>query len=374
MLDSIDSPDVARAATSPRLPVHLVLALPGLLAPDVRVGARLCAPHIARLIATAGAPSREPDGLDAALASRYGITRETDWPLAPIRLAALGVDPGHAYWLAADPVTLVAGRDDVRLHGPVTDLTRDESTDLIDALNAHFIDDGLAFVAPRPDAWFVRAADAPKLSTRPLPVAVGRTLRALLPSGADAGTWRRWQNEIQMLFHEHPVNLERERTGRAPANSVWFSCGGTLQARTASPTAIRTWANGGVVAALAAHAGAPALPPPDNLDRALAGINLGPTPSRLGIHRDRTDRFVAADTIVVAIDPPLGIAAVERDWCQPACNALARGTLHTVTVITDGAGDAVAWTAGRFGWWRRIADGFTTHDLAPLFAAARTDD
>ncbi len=90
-------------------------SLPGLLAPGAERGSD--APHLARLIAAAGTPAREPDGLDAALAARYGIARNDDWPLAPIRAAALGVDTGDAYWLAADPVTLEAGHDDVRLAG-----------------------------------------------------------------------------------------------------------------------------------------------------------------------------------------------------------------------------------------------------------------
>ena len=67
------------------------------------------APALAHLLAIAGAPTRESGGIAAALAARYGVTRQADWPLAPLRLAALGVDPGAAFWLAADPVTLTVG-------------------------------------------------------------------------------------------------------------------------------------------------------------------------------------------------------------------------------------------------------------------------
>ncbi len=46
-----------------------------------------------------------------------------------------------------------------------------------------------------------------------------------------------------MLLHEHPVNAARERAGRPPANSVWFSGGGTLPPRAAPASSIRTFAD-----------------------------------------------------------------------------------------------------------------------------------
>ena len=49
-----------------------------------------------------------------------------------------------------------------------------------------------------------------------------------MPRGADGGTWKRWQNEIGMLLHEHPVNVEREANGNVPVNGVWFWGGGRL--------------------------------------------------------------------------------------------------------------------------------------------------
>ena len=104
--------------------MQLVLTLPGLLAHELLPAAR--APHLARLLALAGAPARRA-GRPRRRARRALRHRrvQADWPLAPIRVQALGVDPGAAYWLCADPVTLVAGRDDVRLTGPVRDLSAD---------------------------------------------------------------------------------------------------------------------------------------------------------------------------------------------------------------------------------------------------------
>jgi hypothetical protein len=46
------------------------------------------------------------------------------------------------------------------------------------------------------------------------------------PTGPAWRAWRKRLNEIQMAWHEHPVNLAREQCGQAPVNSVWLYGGG----------------------------------------------------------------------------------------------------------------------------------------------------
>ena len=327
--------------------MHLVLALPGLLAPGA-VRDRP-APHLARLIALAGTAEREPDGLDAALAARYGIQRSHDWPLAAIRAAALGVDTGTAYWFAADPVTLEAGSNDVRLSGAVRDLGRDDVEALVASLNAHFAGDAIAFVAVRPDAWFVRSDVPAALSTHPLAAVAGRMMREFMPAGPDAGKWRRWQNEIEMLLHAHPVNVAREAAGKPPANGIWLSEGGALPP---SATGIRTFAESGIALALAHHAGAPATQLPASLDAALVAAE-------------------GASTVVVALPASIDLAQVQSAWAQPAWNALVHGRIATIAIIGDDAGDALVWSARPPGPWQRMARSLARDDLARALAVAR---
>lgn len=334
--------------------MQLTLVLPGLIARCVNTGADTAAtraPALAHLIAIAGTPLREKGGTAAALAARYGVAPQTDWPLAPLRLAALGVDPEAAYWLAADPVTLEVGRADVSLAGVVTDLARADADALLATLNAHFAADGLTFVAPRPDAFFVRAARPMRLATHFPGAALGRTLRAMLPYGEDAQLWRRWHSEVEMLLHEHPVNVARERAGRPLANSLWFSCGGTLPRQPAPAPSIRTYATADIAVALALFVGAPARPPRAHLDATL--LDAGTT-----------------ESIVVVLEGAQEIAALERSWAAPARDALARGALREVTVLCDDAGDAVIWRAERPGPWQRLLGRYRTHDLAALLDAA----
>ena len=335
--------------------MQLILVLPGLSELRAGMAASVHAPALAHLLAMAGAPTRDIGGMAAALAARYGVTRQADWPLAPIRLAALGIDPGAAFWLAADPVTLTVGRSDVRLAGIVEDLSRTDADALVATLNAHFASDGLAFVAPRADAFFVRAATRTRLSTHPPGAALGRPLHQLLPEGADAGAWRRWQSEIEMLLHEHPVNIERERAGHAPANSVWFSCGGTMPQPPVPAVSTRTFAVAGTAAALAAHVGSRA--------RAL--------PSHLGAAREDAG---AAATMVVVLESALDVASLERSWAAPARDALASGALESVTLLADDRGDAVAWHACRPGFWQRFAGRHQRRDLTALLGGASRDD
>jgi len=326
----------------------LVISLPGLLARDAFPPLR----SLARLIAAAHAPSREPHGVAAALAPIYGVERQTDWPLAPIRLAALGHDPGNAYWLAADPVTLVAGLDDLRLEGAVRDLACDDAQALIATLNAHFESDGIFFVAPRPDAWFVRAASPPALATHPLESALGRSLRARLPEGADARTWNRWQNEMQMLLFEHPVNVARDREGKRPANSVWLEFGGVLPARhdARANEHVRTWTDAAAIAALARFAGADEQPVPSSLDSVLVNAR-----------RDQV--------LVVALDATIDIDRVEHAFAAPAWAALARGTLDAVTIVVDGDGEALVFRSVRPSLWSRVSGRFAQPDVGSLLHA-----
>ena len=325
---------------------HLVFVLPGLL--EVSAAGR--APALARALAADAAPQRVPDGLAPMLAPLYGVERQRDWPFAAIRVASLGIDPGTDYWLAADPIQLVAGHDDLQLASVVGDLAAGDAHAFVAMLNAHFASDGLAFVAPRPGDWFIRTPVAQDLVTHPLDVAIGHTLHALLPSGNDAARWRRWLNEIQMLLHEHPINAARESTGRPPANSVWIWGGGR---RPASGTAkVATYAEGGIAEALAAHIGAPARPRPPALATVMADA----------------PQF---DTALIAFEHGVDPATLEGDWSAPAWTALARERVASLTVIGSGSDGALAWKVPRPSLWQRLGIRARTPELANVLASAR---
>lgn len=157
--------------------MRAVLVVPALLT----LGATLAeSPALGRLAALAGAPVATRDGLAPALASATGLPAGT--PPAPLAARGAGWPRATGDVQYADPITLVAGRDDVLFAGRADDLTHDESAALIAHLDAHFAVDGLEFAAPRPDAWFVASQDVPLAETTALPALEG-ALASALPRG-----------------------------------------------------------------------------------------------------------------------------------------------------------------------------------------------
>ncbi|MBI5462436.1 MAG: hypothetical protein HY941_09660 [Gammaproteobacteria bacterium] len=131
--------------------------------------------------------------------------------------AVLRADPVH---LRADQQRLVLF-DAEHLH-----ITSDEAQALAAAFNHLYAADGLRLEALTPTRWYLHLPKQPELCTTPLVRVVGRDIDAHLPTGHEARDWRRFLNEVQMLFHDHPVNREREARGQPLINSLWLWGGG----------------------------------------------------------------------------------------------------------------------------------------------------
>jgi len=324
----------------------LVLVVPGLLAlPAAQLAATR---SLATLGGYAGAPHSHTEGIAAALFTALGVAPTT--PVAPLALLGAGGDPGADYVLCADPVHLVADRDTVVLAQVIDDLPAGDADVLVRMLDRHFADDDLRFEAVRPDAWFARRRQPARIATTPPDVARGRNLVAHLPRGSDSGTWKRWQDEIEMLLHEHPVNAAREARREPAANAVWFWGGGRLAEVGRLPPAIVTAPDtrlGAVAHGIARH-GAPAAPRiDDDLSHALA----------------RAARHGAAAVVVLAVLPPVAgdLRAVDATWLAPALALLAARRIASLHVVADGNGAAATWTARPPGLWQRVAARASRH-------------
>jgi len=278
-------------------------------------------------IASYGRVDVAGDG-DAAVAQLLGIATPGTAPLAAL---GAGFDARGAYVLRADPVAFVAGRDDVMLTGRVDDLGAGEAGALVDMLNRHFADDGVSFHAPRANAWFVAARDGVPVETDALHP--NEPIGPHLPRGAHGATWRRWLSEMQMLLHEHPVNVAREAAGRAPVTGIWVSGGGTLPDKVTAPgIAIHAAPSRvGDVAAGVARA---------------AGLAVNAVPAGFGaVPR-------AGDAMVVLPDAS-DVDTISRDWLSPSLVALERGDIDLLTVLATN-GRARRYQSARPSWWRRM--------------------
>ena len=323
----------------------LDLVVPDLLlpveAPEAMRSVRL--PALERWLAR-GVLSRAPQGnAEGLLAALHGLAAPA--PVAAIALAG-DAAPREGAWLRADPVHLRAGQDAVALHdASILDIAAEEAHALRDALQAHFREDGLEFLAPAPDRWYVRVPEGELPRTVPLAEALGRNVFGLLPRGAGRINWAGALTEVQMLFAAHEVNARREARGAPAINSVWFWGEGALPGPLASPYA-------------AVFADAPF---PRGLAR-LAGVRASPLPASL----DGVEPPGAGDVLVQleALAAPLarrdaaawGEAArrLDADWFAVLPRAIARfGRVRLM--LPTGRDTCVAELSGAARWrWFRV--------------------
>ena len=312
-------------------------------------------PVLSRLLAASDSAAIENDGLLASACRICAIARQGDWPVAPSLARAAGIDPGRAYWLCAEPATMIVGKDDVRLSGLVGDLARSDAEALVGALNAHFASDHVRFFAPTPAHWFVRVETAQQLSTRPPEAALGAPLFAFLPTGPDAPRWRRWQNEMQMLLFDHAVNRRRKQECLAPVNSIWLWGGGTDQARRAPSTAV--FADQGSFRDLARG----------------SGVAVAPVPTDLGGLPDAGTAAVWLGAIDAG-DALARLAAIDRAWIAPVERALNAGRMREVEVIFGGRERALRLTARQPSFARRLRVRFSSPRFSRLLSGFASGD
>ena len=332
---------------------RLDLVLPGLvLIPGMaRELSRCHAPALQTLLAR-GHGTRAPadGGLEGWLCAAFGVGKQQDWPVAPLTLAADGGEPGPDYWLRADPVHLSARREQLVLADSGTfALTVAEAADLTDALNRHFREDGLHFLAATPGRWYLRPGRPLDLRTRPVSEAAGRHVDPFLPAGGDALAWHRTFNEVQMLLFGHPVNTAREARGELAVNSVWVWGGGTypINARAFYQA---VYADDALARALARVAEVAAEPVPAHAAAALRG-DAG---RALAVVSDLDGPAQYGDLLAWQE----ALTRLEGDWFAPLLGALKAGNLAELRLIGLGSGVLHSFRLRRadvFKLWRRPA-------------------
>lgn len=214
----------------------LTLLVPDLLPPAGASPAMraLRLPRLESWLARADA-SREAGAGNAWLLRQWGFGESA--PVAALTLAAEG-GPREGEWLRADPVHQRVDRHALVLHdAAVLGLTRAEADEALAELNDFFAVDGLEFVAPSPERWYVRVPPGELPRTVPLEAAVGRNPFGMLPEGGTRLKWPSIFSEAQMLLAKLPLNAAREAAGRPALNAVWFWGGGAYPARLPRPFA-----------------------------------------------------------------------------------------------------------------------------------------
>ena len=310
---------------------HIILVLPGLCGPDSDppVSDYLQTRPVAldRLLSRSRVQVAPAADLDSLLCSLFGMEPEVGVapPVAPLtRLADTGAAEG-GYVLRADPVHLRADQSRLLLFEAHSfELSQDEAEQLADAFNTLYADRGWQLVTPRPQRWYLSVPQDPLITTVPPARAAGQDIDACLPQGAAAVEWHALLNEVQMLLHDHPVNIEREQRGEPGINSLWFWGGGVLPQGVHSELA-QVITDHVLCMGLAASAGVPRRDLPADAGElttlALPGVNL--------VVSDALHWPVQYGDVEHWLQV---LQQLEQDWCGPLLAALRRGELASLSI------------------------------------------
>jgi len=302
------------------------------------------------LIARGRSKSVAGVGLEAWLLDAFAVAKQSDWPAAPYSLLADGGQPGDAWWLRADPVSLSAGRDSVLLSDAVRfDVSRDEAASLVSSLNAHFASAGIAFHPQQSGRWYARTEFDPGMTAPPLAEVRGQATIEFLPAGPEGGRWRSILNEIQMVLHEHPINAAREARGAATVNGLWLWGAGRM-ADTPRATYQRVTSDNPIASGLALA----------------AGRRHAPLPASAREWLENSGRSGVEAVVLEALREPAAygdvsawrttLAALERDWFAPLLDALRTGRIGMITLSAPTAARTLASETTRQDlrrFWRR---------------------
>ncbi len=258
---------------------HITLVLPHLLplpefAPDlVRV---LQTPALAALLSRTSAFDRQA-ALDTAralpheqwLARTLGLSAEGLPAFAAAAMRGFGLDPAGGTWYIVNPAHIQIARS----HSMMADLrhlglSEDESRALYEAARPLCEEIGHALLYGDAQTWFLRADDWAGIEAATPDTVVGMDLSDFVPRGKQALLLRRLQNEVQMLWHTHPVNAGREARRLPGVNSFWLWGAASDATRAAGRVAsigVPGWVRG---------LSSEAIPSLDSLDRALAQDGL----------------------------------------------------------------------------------------------------
>jgi hypothetical protein len=184
----------------------------------------------------------------------YAVARQTDESSAPAVTSPSGLNLGaglaplvagiqssnEPVWVA-QLCTITIGREGARMLAPNSlSIEPHEADALFEAASSLWEGSEISALSLSTNFWRVwpgNNTQAPSMS----PEAVAQmSLSDWWPQDPSFKAWRRLLNEIQMLWHTHPVNTIRAERGLPPINSLWLYGGACGWRPTASPSPVQT--------------------------------------------------------------------------------------------------------------------------------------
>lgn len=295
-------------------------------------------PALQRLLSRAIQSRLAANSQEEALCAVFDESLNANPPCAAFTALGDGLDPGSAYWLRADPIHLQPRRDDL-VAMEIADLSREDAHALIQSVNALWADDDLQLIPGAANRWYLRLPSDPGITTTPLSQVAGRGIIAFLPKGDESSSWQRRLTEIQMLFHTHPVNENRE--GQLTVSAVWLWGGGSLPKVERQPFGM-VYGDNALAAGLALWSGAKSL-------------SL----------RERFELPMHADSALVILAPASELAQLDQSWFAPLQESLRKRMIAQCDIVVwNGVAHRYRLTPrDLWRFWRRDAsrDFLATH-------------
>ncbi len=337
---------------SPDSPVrqHLTLYVPGLLSLQESDRAQNGSWRaLETLLSRAEVIDRGfPRGYEEGLFALFDLVRQenTDLPVAAVtRMFDMGVIDND-WWLRADPVHLSLNRDRLILaDAQKLEVTKEEANGLVAEIMEVFNADGWLLKAPHPERWYLKPMRAPNLTTSSLSQVVGRDVHGFMPRGPDDKAWHTIMNELQILLHTATVNVEREKEGKLPINSLWFWGSGRLP-RIAPVSWTRVWSNEPVSLSLAKLSSTQT----GNLPAGYAEWHqqAGQTGEHLVVLDEIHEATLYNDTSRWQEI----LHKLEKDWMEPLLRDLKSGAMARLTLMTDAGVNFTLTSRQARRWWR----------------------
>ena len=335
---------------------RLTLFIPGLL--DKLAGFEQLIPQdlaglsaLTRLLSRAKVANDRSAGFLPGLFELFNIDAPTqyDFPVAAVTCTSESNQHiQNEYLLHADPVCIQPDRQHaVLIAHDALQVSQDEAEQLIASVNAFFAEDGWQLCAHTPQRWYLRGVRLSDIQTFPLHDVMGKNIQPYLPQGNDSVYWHKLLNEVQMLLHSHPVNLQRAAQGKLPVNSLWFWGGGKL------PDAEKVdWQ--------CVHSNEP-------LAIGLAGLTgchhkALPVSFSVDAFSDCSDALLVFEQLLplVAVDDLFGwldeLKGLNDNWFMPLLDALESKTISELTIIPANGKSYRITRKHLKRWWHRQQD------------------
>lgn len=348
-------------------PRELSLVVPGLLDAIAALDPGEAAAGLAGLVSLRRLLSRSDvsavpvNGFEESLCWLFGIRREAerDLPLGALtRLGDCDV-PAEGFWLRADPVHLRADQSRLILFDAAAlSIDAAEAAALAASFNAFYAGQDWRLEALHPQRGYLQLPGPAAIRTSPPALVRAHHIDPFLPQGADAPFWHCVMNEVQMLFHAHPVNRAREAAGTPAINSLWFWGAGVCPA----PPAVawtRVRGDEPLGRGLAALCGVPF-----EADVAGAGALPGPPGEQLIIQDGLAEPVAYGDVEAWMKE----LARMEDTWFVPLERALRRAEIRALTLYPcNGRRYRVSRNGLRRFWrrmqaWQTLATRGSAHD------------